>query len=443
MTFTTGQLAEYVDGLLIGDAFTQCSGATIDSRACEQGNIFFALKGEHTDGHEFIESAITAGCSAVVVQHKINVAVPVIQVRDVRKALYDAATHRRKEFTAIKVLAITGSVGKTTTKNMIARLLGEHVVSSEKSFNNDLGVPLTILAAEKAQYLVAEVGANEIGEIEPLANLVQPDIAVLTSIDNAHLEGFGNKENILSEKVKLLEALPKSGLAIVSEDVDLSGFNIKAPICRVGNSNTADVAIETGLHKDGYGTLQIGSDKVTLSMLGEHNAWNAAFAVVACMHAQSKLTQAEMMALVSKVESPPSRLQRHTIAGITFIDDAYNANPASMRSALELFSSIKGKRKIVVLGDMLELGEHAHCEHRLLGIAIGNIDVDIVILVGPNMKTTSQVISSIHEPDSSEESMSRIAALLQSGDTVLLKGSRGMQLERIIELKRQTKVSSV
>jgi len=443
VTFSTGQLAEYVGGLLVGDALVQCSGATIDSRECKQGNVFFALQGEHTDGHEFIEAAVASGCSAVVAKRETEATVPVVQVIDTRQALYDLALHRRKVLPLNQVIAVTGSVGKTTTKDMIAHILGEGAVASTRSFNNDLGVPLTVLAAEEAKFLVAEVGANDVGEIEPLARLVQPDIAVLTSIDCAHLEGFGNQETVLTEKVKLLEVLPKSGLAIIPEGVDLSAFDIKATICRVGNSDCADVLIETGVDKDGYATLRIGEDQVTLSMLGEHNAWNGAFAIVACLNANTNLSMKEMMVMVSNAETPPSRLQKHEIAEITFIDDSYNANPTSMRCALDLFRAIKCKRLVLILGDMLELGEQAHAEHRLLASAIGQVGADLVILVGPNMKITSQAIPSIHESECSEESMKRIAALLKSGDTVLLKGSRGMQLERIIELKRQTKVSSL
>ena len=443
MTFSTGQLAEYVGGSLIGSEDVQCSGASIDSRQCKQGNVFFALQGENVDGHEFIDAAVTAGCSAVIVQQETKATVPVILVSEVRKALYDLAMSRREELPVKKVIAITGSVGKTTTKDILASLLGKHVVSSKKSFNNELGVPLTVLAAESAEYLVAEVGANDVGEIEPLARLVQPDIAILTSIDCAHLDGFGNQTTVLTEKVKLLEALPKSGLAIISENIDLTAFEINATICRVGNSEHADVHIETGIDINGYATLRIGEEEATLSMLGEHNAWNAAFAIVASLNARDTHSLKELMTLVSKVDVPMGRLQKRKISQITFIDDSYNANPASMRSAFKLFQAMKCKRKVMVLGDMLELGEQAHAEHRLLGSLIGQVGADVVILVGPNMEITSQTIPSMYEPNCTEESMKRITALLKNGDTVLLKGSRGLQLERIIELKRQTKVSSL
>jgi len=443
VTFSTEQLAEAVDGVLVGDATVQCSGGAIDSRQCETGNVFFAIKGEFADGHDFIHAAIEAGCSAVVVERAIQARVPVVQVEDVRKSLLALAMFHRAGFHSTKVIAITGSVGKTTTKEMIATMLGQGAVASPKSFNNDLGVPLTILAAEDADYLVAEVGANAIGEIKPLALLVQPDISVLTSIESAHLEGFGDQKTVLAEKAKLLEALPSTGIAILPEGIDLSPFNIKATICRVGHSESADIQIKTGITSLGYATLQMEDDEITLSLLGEHNAWNAALAIVACMHGNPNLSREELMENVSSIMPPPGRLQVLNINGITFIDDSYNANPASMRTALELFQVMQGKRRVMILGDMLELGESSHTEHRLLGSAIERVGADIVVLVGEQMKITSQVTSSIYEFECSEDALKRISSLLKQGDMVLLKGSRGMRLERVMELKRQAKVSTL
>jgi UDP-N-acetylmuramoyl-tripeptide--D-alanyl-D-alanine ligase len=427
---------------LIGQSDAQCFGATIDSRECSSGNVFFALQGEQVDGHAFVRNAEQSGCSAVVVEREVEVDIPQIIVRNVRESLFDIAMMRRSELPARSVIAITGSVGKTTTKDMVAALLGENVVASKKSFNNDLGVPLTVLAAENAEYLVAEVGANDVGEIEPLASLVKPDIALLTSIDCAHLEGFGNKETVLREKVKLLQALSSDGIAIVPESIELEGFSIQGRTCTIGTSKNADVQIKTGIDAMGFATLAIGgADEVTLRVLGEHNAWNAAFAVVAA-HFATGLCFSVLMALVAKVESPHGRLRRIEVCGITFYDDSYNANPASMRSALDFFSSLELKRKILVLGDMLELGESSHAEHRLMTVFIEKVQPDVVILVGQCMKVVSESIPSVHEMVASELAMKRIASFLQEGDSVLIKGSRGMALDRIIELKQQTKVSS-
>ena len=164
MTYTTAELAAYVKGSLIGSTSVECKGASIDSRMCQQGSVFFAFKGEHVDGHEYIENAIENGCSAVVVEKECGSTVPEIVVSSALKSLYQLALFRRNSYKLKKVIAITGSVGKTTTKDIVAALLGETAVSSAKSYNNDFGVPLTVLAAEEAEYLVAEVGANYMAE---------------------------------------------------------------------------------------------------------------------------------------------------------------------------------------------------------------------------------------------------------------------------------------
>ncbi len=442
MTFTSGQLASYVRGILHGDENVQCQGASIDSRECKQGNVFFALSGEFADGHQFIEAAIANGCNAIVVDREVSSSVPAIQVQDVRRALFDLALNRRKALSLKKVIAVTGSVGKTTTKDMIAWMLGNEATKSPKSFNNDLGVPLTILAAENSDYLVAEIGANDIGEIEPLASLVQPDIGILTSIGQAHLEGFGDCKTILTEKVKLLESLPRDGVAIVPEDIDLSGFDISASICTLGSSADSGLQIETGVDDSGYATLRIGENECVLSLLGEHNARNAAMAVAACMYANSELKLHQLFEVLQGFKGADGRLQRREVNGITFIDDSYNANPASMISAFDFFRTLSSSRKVMVLGDMLELGQHARAEHHLLGSSIESVAADVVILIGQEMQITSQTVASVYEEDASIEAMERIVKLLKYGDTVLLKGSRGMQLERIIELKRQMKVSA-
>jgi UDP-N-acetylmuramoyl-tripeptide--D-alanyl-D-alanine ligase len=443
MSFTSMQLAICVGGELVGDANIQCSGATIDSRDCTTGSVFFALQGEHVDGHNYVESAIDAGCSIAVVTREFDSSVPHVIVGNVHDALLKLAEYRRSAMDFDSVIAVTGSVGKTTVKDMLGVLLGDNAVVSARSFNNDLGVPLTILSAESAEYLVAEIGANDVGEIEPLANLVQPSIAIITSIGDAHLEGFGDKETVLSEKVKLLEALPEAGFAVVTEGIDLSSFNIQAKIITVGSSESASIKVETSVNSKGHAVLSMNNQEVSLPMLGEHNAHNAALAIVACSCAVPERAMDEWLERLKQVQSPQGRLYKTVVNGVTFIDDSYNANPTSMRSALALFKDIEAERKVLVLGDMLELGEHAHAEHRLLASAILDSDADVLFLVGECMKVTSEVVQSVYEESATDEALQRIASFIQLGDTVLLKGSRGMRLERIVENVRHTKVSNL
>ncbi len=441
MTYTTAELAAYVGGNLIGSTSVECKGASIDSRMCQPGSVFFAFKGENADGHEYIEHAIENGCSAVVVEKECGATVPEIVVSSSLKSLYDLALFRRNSYKLKKVIAVTGSVGKTTTKDIVAALLGETAVSSKKSYNNDFGVPLTVLAAEEAEYLVAEVGANDIGEIEPLAKLVQPDVAILTSIDQAHLEGFGNCETVLREKAKLLEALPKEGYAVVPESINLSEFPIKAQVYKVGHSDKADIRIETSVGSDGYAELTMQGKTYPMSMLGEHNAMNAALAVFAATLATGESLEVYLNK-IGNISPPSGRLMKHHINEVTFLDDSYNANPASMRSALRLFQAMRGSRKVVVLGDMLELGKYSHAEHRQLGLDLAASEIDLIIFVGTEMKLASELVASLYEPTSTNDAMRRIASLLKKDDIVLLKGSRGIRLERIMDFYSQTKVST-
>ena len=437
MSFTTGQLVKYVHGKLLGDSEVCCIGAEIDSRRQLAGKVFFALKGEQTDGHDFVQSAVENGCAAIVAERFCAANVPVVVVEDAKNALFQLAVARRNEMQFDAVIAVTGSVGKTTTKDILACLLGDKVAASMDSFNNDLGVPLTVLDAEHADYLVAEIGANAIGEIEPLASLARPDIAIITSIEKAHLEGFGDMKTVLREKGKLLQAVPASGFVIVPDSIDVSSLAISASIVRVGMSDSADVQLKTGIDCNGFATVSIDGNSATLSLLGEHNAMNAALAVIAVSKTNRGLAISELLALATNAIPAKGRLATTVVDGISFVNDAYNANPASMRSALQLFSKMQAKRKVLVLGDMLELGESSHCEHRSLVSCIENANAEVVFLVGDEMKAASSVGASIQLDVSDLDS---IVPLLKRDDLVLLKGSRGLRLEQIIDLVQQTKV---
>ncbi len=423
------------------------SGAEIDTRRDVQNKVFFALQGDRTDGHEFIERAIEGGCVAVVVSKNVTASVPVIQVDDPRKALFALAQFIRAKMNVQTAIAITGSVGKTTTKDLLASLLGSDATVSPASFNNDLGIPLTLLHGERAKNIVIEVGANACGEIEPLAKLVGADIAIITAIQKAHLEGFGSIEAIFNEKMKLIEALESDGVAIVPLELQIDSASLACSLVTVGESNEADVRVRTRCDAQGFAMLDVGAGFVTLRILGKHNAVNAALAVVAAQRAfQRQGKEITLQALLEKVSSiggTAGRLMKTEINGITVIDDAYNANPASMKAAIEMFSHMSGARKILVLGDMLELSDQSDIEHRRIGGSIAKLSFDQVILVGKAMASAAKILPDArYEESHCDQTMLSIANTFQRGDCVLLKGSRGMQLERIIEcLQEGAKVS--
>jgi len=445
MSFTTAQLASYVGGECCGDQTVVCNGAEIDTRRSVQGKVFFALHGTQSDGHDYLDDAVAGGCSAVVIERSCSLETPFVVVSDARTALFKLAEARRSELQVQQVIAVTGSVGKTTTKDLLAHLLGDNTTASMHSFNNDLGVPLTILDAEDAAFLVTEIGANAIGEIEPLATLVQPDIAILTSLGKAHLEGFGSSETVKNEKLLLLKSVHEAGVVIVPDTIDIVSDDLCAAICTVGTSSTADIQVVTGMNREGFAELEIYGYNVTLSLMGEHNAMNAALAIVATSEALHRTGKdpciQSLLDAVSEVGGSTGRLRTCAVGDITCIDDSYNANPTSVRSAIQMFSEVTAPRKVLILGDMLELGDCAHAEHRLLANVIPQSGADLVILVGSLMEAASNIPSCVHEPDPNDEAIERIVSLIQPHDTVLIKGSRALQLERIIHSIQRTKVS--
>jgi len=446
---TTKEVADATGGSLTGDGSVVLCGGEIDTRRDVQGKVFFALQGQKSDGHLFIERAIECGCSAVVVSKNVTASVPVILVEDTRLALFQLATFVRSQMNVTTTIAITGSVGKTTTKDLLAKLLGEGTVASPASFNNDLGIPLTILNETDSQNLVIEVGANACGEIEPLARLVAPDIALITSIQKAHLVGFGSLGAILQEKIKLFGELQTDGVAIVPEDVPVDGEALPCILITVGESKHADVRVRTKCDENGFACLDVGKGFVTLNMLGKHNAMNAACAIVAAKYTFARQGEDtslhDCLVKLASISGPDGRLSKFDLCGMTFIDDSYNANPASMRAAIETLGTMQGTRKIAILGDMLELGEQCDVEHRSLGGYLAKHTIDQIILVGSAMESAAKLLpNAVHEQSADELTMFRIAKSLREGDLVLLKGSRGLQLERVIEQVRalSVKVSS-
>jgi UDP-N-acetylmuramoyl-tripeptide--D-alanyl-D-alanine ligase len=445
MSFTTSQLASYVGGECCGDQAIVCNGAEIDTRRCVEGKVFFALQGTQSDGHNYLDDAVAGGCSAVVVQRPCSLDVPVVVVSDTRTALFTLAKARRSSLPAQQVIAVTGSAGKTTTKDLLAHLLGDNTTASLHSFNNDLGVPLTILDAEDAAFLVTEIGANGIGEIEPLATLVQPDIAILTSLGKAHLEGFGSSEAVKREKMLLLKSVHEKGVVIIPDTIDIVSDDLRATICTVGTTSKADIQVGIGVNSEGFAELEINGYNVTLSLMGVHNAMNAALAIVATKEALQRTgmepCMQSLLDAASEVEGSPGRLRICTKGDVRCIDDSYNSNPTSVRSAIQMFSGVTAQRKVLILGDMLELGNCAHTEHRLLAHVIPQSGADLVILVGSLMEAASNIPSCVYEPDLTNEAIERIVSLIQPNDTVLIKGSRALQLERIIQSIQPTKVS--
>lgn len=444
-------------------------GVSIDSRTAGSRLVFFAIKGETTDGHLYLQHVMEAETPLVIVHDEAAVGPEfrarcgVLLVPDTAVALLKLAAAYRRQLDGTRVIAVGGSNGKTTTVRLIDAVLSTELkgTASKKSFNNNIGVPLTILGAKRGdQYLICEVGTNAPGEIAPLTDAIRPDIAVLTSIGREHLEGLGSIEGVIREELSLLAGLKPGGLAVLPADVpDLhaalrrnGSLLTNAKTLWFGADSKADLRVSS-VRTSIAGTMFSLNERETLtvSLPGVHNATNAAAAVAVAR--RLGVSESAIAAGLSGAKGPPMRMERSSVGGVTFINDAYNANPDSMLRSLDAFFTLAAeggaKRAVVVLGDMLELGEHAAGLHRevLRSACVQAAKTSVptrAILVGSHMAAAASdaagelggmAVTCIASTD--KEGAGLGAELLESGDIVLLKGSRGTAVDRVLEAFRE------
>ncbi|MEO1583329.1 MAG: UDP-N-acetylmuramoyl-tripeptide--D-alanyl-D-alanine ligase [Planctomycetota bacterium] len=463
---TVETVTRVTDGRLVDGSADAgpASGASIDTRELAAGQLFVALAGERTDGHEHLQAASDAGASIALVERDVepplipsdppdssgasrDISMAIVRVESCRRALAALASAYRDTLRSTRVIAVTGSNGKTTTVRLIDAVLSTAMggSASRKSFNNELGLPLTILnAAPTDGYLVCEVGMSTPGEIRGLASVVRPDIGVITSIGRAHLEAFGTTEAIAVEKASLLQELAGGGLGIVNADHEELTPALPADIdlVRFGKDSSADVRVTSVIPTAAGIRFMIGdASAFEVPLHGVHNATNAAAAIAVAR--RMGLDDATIAGGLRGASPPPMRFEARQIGSVEIINDAYNANPDSMLASLAAFAlrSAPAGRRVVVLGDMLELGAAAEHEHRLIGEAIARsvesgTGPDAAVLVGPMMAFAAHAVRGALGSDAVTTAGetgdgSGIASLLAPGDAVLLKGSRGIGLERV------------
>ncbi|MEE8155792.1 MAG: UDP-N-acetylmuramoyl-tripeptide--D-alanyl-D-alanine ligase, partial [Phycisphaerales bacterium] len=345
-------------------------GVGIDSRADLTGKAFVAIHGERHDGHDYLAEAIRAGARLLIVDREpVQVTLPpdiaVLRVDDTRAALARLASAYRRTLIDTTVIAITGSAGKTTTKHLIDAVLSTTLrgTAAPKSFNNDIGLPLTILNAHVDDaYLIVEIGANRLGEVDTLAAIAQPDIAVITTVGRAHLEGFGSVENVAKEKAALLDHLQSNGLGILIADApQLRNYRGQAQsIVWFGQAQDAGLRLtDRGACDETWWFEVNGQDRFQLGLPGAHNAVNALAAVA--VGQRLGLSKQQIDQGLADCEPVAMRMTCHKLGEMTIYNDAYNANPDSMIAALDTFAelTIDADRRVVILGDMLELGAQA------------------------------------------------------------------------------------
>lgn len=415
-------------------------GVEKDNRSVKAGDLFVAIRGEKFDGHDFAASAVENGAVAVLCERELEVDVPCLVVEDSIRGLQAIASGYRAEFFP-KVVGVTGSVGKTTTKEMIASVLSEkyNTLKTEGNLNNEIGLPFTVLNLNKNhEAAVIEMGMNHFGEISRLTRIARPDIAVISAIGESHIEFLGSKEGILKAKLEILEGLSDNGIVILNGDDEyLLSLKGKLPFKTIyyGITNKeADIfatAKSISLNEITFTVRETENFEFKINCGGEHNLKNALAAVA--VGRELGLSNEEIASGLEKFENTGMRQKIIKKDGRTIINDCYNANPDSMRASLKLLSDTEG-RKIAVIADMLELGETSKDAHIELGKLAAEM-ADIIFVTG-DMREYVKAGAGDAEIYAFEDVPSLCAKLKEvwtEGDTVLVKASRGMRLERVVE----------
>lgn len=455
MKLPLSRIAEFVSGGLIGcDPASVTTGYSIDSRTINPGEIFFAVKGERFNGHDFVQQAIERGAIAAVVSHRERLdqqvnASSVIKVEDTLVALQSLATAVRRLW-GKPLIAVTGSAGKTTTKEAIAHVLASkfNVYKSAGNFNNHFGLPLMLLKLEpEHDVAVVELGMSHAGEIAVLAKIAQPDTGVVTIVAPVHLEFFNSIADIARAKYELIESLPSNGTAILNADdeyVSQFGRDFKGKVITYGIAPTANVRAEyiqaRGQQGSEFDVVAAGRRaNATLPLVGSHNVHNALAAVAVALEQGIPLAQA--VRKLSSLAPADKRGEVLRFGNITVINDCYNSNPKALSAMVDALATMPAKRRIVVAGEMLELGPMGEQMHRECGRHIAERKIDF--LLGVRGLARTMVESAAHPGMSAEfvatpeEAGAWLRDNARNGDVVLLKASRGVKLERALELWRQ------
>lgn len=455
---TAGRLAHLAGGKVVGGFLTtKIRGIAIDSRTIKPGELFVPLVGETSDGHHYIEQAVEGGAVGFltakkngIVQRALSSKAFAIEVDDTLAALQRAAAEHRRALDAT-VIGITGSTGKTTVRTMTSAVLRRRysVVESEKNYNNEIGVPLTLLnATPETDVVVVEMGMRGPGQIAELAEMAAPEIGLITGIGQTHIELLGSVEAIAKAKGELLERLPEMGTAVLNADDEwfrelskMAGSRKLTFGLEYGDLRAEDISLDA----KGRATFRIVGEglllDVALPVPGRHNVSNALAAAavgIACGMAGE-----EIAAGLSHFTLPGMRMQISTTPrGVVVINDAYNASPDSMRAALDALTDMNTDgRRIAVLGDMLELGTVAEELHHALGETVAEKGVDLLVTVGElgaviaeGARKAGHNPKSIQSFETADEVGEYISGVIESGDMVLVKASRGMRLEKIVEI---------
>jgi UDP-N-acetylmuramoyl-tripeptide--D-alanyl-D-alanine ligase len=443
------RIAEFVGSKGECDQEAVAMGYSIDSRTLNPGDLFIAITGERFDGHEYVQAALEKGAVGAIVEAGKQVAgdpLRLLRVEDTLKALQLLGAAARRLW-GKPLLAVTGSAGKTTTKEILAHILATRfrVMKSSGNLNNHIGMPLQLLKLEAEHDLgVVEMGMNHAGEIRALGELAHHDLAVVTTVAPVHLEFFGSLAEIARAKYEIIETLPIGGVAVLNADdeyVSQFGRDFKGKVVTFGIKRAADVSAQKIKLNGAEGStfeLVVGNvgEPVTLPLVGEHNIYNALAAAAAAM--ERGISQSQAAAALSSIAPPDKRGQVLHLHGATIINDCYNSNPRALEAMIDTLASMKAERRILVVGEMLELGPTAEALHRECGEHAAEKKIDVVIGVCGMARAVAEAAcgsgTQAQFVETPEQAGEWLAHNLRPGDAVLLKASRGVKLERALDM---------
>lgn len=432
-------------GLPSNTANCTFTGICIDSRLVQPGNLFIALPGSKMNGHDFINEAASKGAACALVDHLVETSIPQLQTHDTVAALGALTAHWRNQF-HIPFIAVTGSNGKTTAKSMIASILtaacdnnAEKVLSPQGTFNNHTGLPLTLARLNSShRYAVIEMGMNHFGEIEYLTKLTRPQVAMITNAAESHLEGVGDVAGVARAKAEIFMGLSDDGIAVLNRDDHFFGYwkEIVGKRKMLSFGYHADADVRATIHpsqQTHHVTIHTPKGEITLHLplLGKHNVTNALSATAATIALDIPLSAVKNG--LEQLLPVPGRLQLHKLEnGVNIIDDTYNANPFSLQVAIETLANFSGK-KILVLGDMKELGNNSKEYHEIAGEKIRHAGIDYLFTFGElSAMTASKFGEGAYHFNEQIKLLNALKPFLHNQATILVKGSRSMRMEKII-----------
>ena len=456
--YSLSDIAQFINGELHGKDLL-VSNFSIDSRTIRKGDVFICIKGKKYDGHNFIKDCIKKASCLITSKEIRDINLEeksYIVVKDTLKALQEISRYKRIKSKA-KFIAITGSNGKTTVKEMVAHILSDHKICYTKgNLNNHIGVPLTLLSMKQNEdFVIIEIGANNLGEISPLANIVNPDIAAVTNIGYAHIEGFKNLNNTAKEKYSIFNSVKKDGFFIINNEDKYRKFIRKGNKFFFGaeksHYNKIKKILRNIFHKNNFLYInKINNNhyiyknsstkiKLNLNLNGEHNYYNAACAASIAICLGFKLDY--IKGKLESFKSVSSRLKLYKLPNnIHIIDDCYNANPNSFKVAIEFLSSLD-KKKLVLMGDMVELGKDSELFHTDVGKYAKTLGIDKFLSIGSDSKFASRAFGlNGHHFEDSESLKSYLNNNLSPSSRILIKGSRSAKLEEYVDFIKERKL---